>query len=77
MKTTSSNKNPEFSEKDFSEMLKKLKKLPEPEGLIILPSANGFELYKFPAKVIKFAINFISNPFKRDWEKNATRNKRR
>jgi hypothetical protein len=62
MITTTSNKNPEFSETDFAEMLKRLKNLPEPEGLIVLPSADGYNLYKYPAKLIKLAIMLASDP---------------
>jgi ABC-type phosphate transport system auxiliary subunit len=62
MTTTTSNKNPEFSKTDFAKMLKRLKELPEPEGLIVLPSADGYSLYKYPARIIKLAIALASDP---------------
>jgi hypothetical protein len=43
-----------------------LEKLGVPQGLVLLPSLNGYDVYQFPASLLKGAISLMQgnlNPF--------------
>lgn len=53
----------ELKEEDLKSMLEKVG---APQGLVLLPSINGYDVYQFPASLLRGAISLIqgkTSPF--------------
>ena len=58
--TTSGKPAAVFDEAAVQRIRDELKSIPEPEGLVLLPAASGFDMYRLPASLLKRAL-FIAS----------------